>query len=67
VIPPVVNSLASTSPAWAFVTARADAAVADHSRNLTTELAVMDPDANRDDVDVTGHRRTELRLDEAAA
>ena len=47
--------------------ARADCAVADYSANVAGELAVMRPDRDRDDVDLTGHRATELTTSPAIA
>ena len=56
----------STSNPAAPVT-RADAAIADYSANVAGELPVVRADRERDDADVTGHRVTELTLDQAAA
>lgn len=46
---------------------RADSAVADYSRHLNGELAVMSPHANRDDPDLAGHRATDLDMRAACA
>jgi hypothetical protein len=52
---------------WSSPAARADGAVADYSRHVTGELALVPADANRDDPDLVGHRPTELTLEERAA
>lgn len=65
--PAVVTSSASVAATWASRATNADCEVADYSRSLAAELAVVDPDANRDDVDAMVHRRTELRPAAAAA
>lgn len=44
------------------VATRADAAVADHSRSCDGQSFVMRSDADRDDVDLAGHRPTELHV-----
>jgi hypothetical protein len=53
------------SPRAPDVAARADAAVADHSRSLDGQSVVVRSDANRDDADMTGHRPTELHVRDA--
>jgi hypothetical protein len=56
----------ATSNTAAPVT-RADAAVADYAANVAGELPVVRADRERDDADLTGHRVTELTLDDVAA
>ena len=45
----------------------ADGAVADYSRGVAAQLAVVDPHAQRDDLDLAGHRVTELTPELRAA
>lgn len=47
--------------------ARADGAMADYSRDVAGELAVVRADAHRDELDLVGHRVTELTPAERAA
>jgi hypothetical protein len=67
----VIATLSTSSSAVALnlapPPARADSAVADYSRHVAGELAVVRTDADRDELDLAGHRVTELRLDEVAA
>lgn len=66
----IPTTSSSLTTAWldpAAPAARADGTVADHSRHVTGELPVIRPDANRDDLDLMGHRVTELTTDRAAA
>jgi hypothetical protein len=63
----VVTGAHAAFATWASPTARADGAVADYSRDVAGELGVIRSDAERDELDLAGHRVTELRRDEAAA
>jgi hypothetical protein len=56
------SSTSSTAPP-----APADCAVADYSAHVAGELAVVRADRDRDDVDLAGHRVTELTPAERAA
>lgn len=51
---------------WPAFAAIADGAVADNSRGVHGQVTVVSPHANRDDLDLTGHRPTELTPAEAA-
>jgi len=62
----VTSGGVSTWSTTATPPTRADCAVADYSRNVTGELAVVDAQAERDDVDFAGHRVTELTVAQAA-
>lgn len=56
----VVTSLLDTAADRAAKVIGADGAVADYSRDLAGQLAVVRSNAERDDPDLAGHRATEL-------
>lgn len=66
-IAPIAFSLNASATSATAPAARADSAVADYSRHVAGELAVVRADANRDDPDLVGHRPIEITLDEVAA
>lgn len=57
---------ASSSSSTAVATI-ADCAMADYSRDVTGELAVVPANAHRDDTNLAGHRPTEISLEGRAA
>lgn len=67
----MIATLATSSNAVALnlpaPPARADCAMADYSRHVAGELAVVRTDADRDELDLAGHRVTEVTVHEAAA
>lgn len=62
----VVTSLLDTAADRAAKVIGADGAVADHSCGVGAQLVVVPVDAHRDDLDLTGHRATELTTARAA-
>ena len=56
----VVTSLLDTAADRAAKVIGADSAVADYSRGVAAQLAVVNPNTHRDDLDLAGHRATEL-------
>ena len=61
------TSTANMAADWPAEAARADGAVADYSRGVGATVVVVPVDAHWDDLDLTGHRATELTPAQAAA